>query len=53
MLEKFRSPELSGENIQLEMFSDRPLRSVPELFVIGENMFAVKFDQFGTVAKNI
>ena len=46
-------PELSGESIRLEMFFDRPLRSVTEVIALGERMSTVKVDQFGTVAKNV
>ena len=46
-------PELSGESIRLELFFNRPLRSVTELIVLGERMSTVKNDQFGTVAKNV
>ena len=51
--EKIHYPELSGESIRLELFFDRPLRSVTELIVLGERMSTVKIDQFGTVAKNV
>ena len=51
--ENIHYPELSGESIRLEMFFDRPLRSVTELIVLGERMSTVKIDQFGTVAKNV
>ena len=51
--ENIHYPELSGESIQLEMFFDRPLRSLTELIVLGEKMSTVKIDQFGTVAKNV
>ena len=51
--ESIHYPELSGESIRLEMFFDRPLRSVTELIVLGERMSTVKIDQFGTVAKNV
>ena len=51
--ENIHYPELSGESIRLEMFFDRPLRSVTEVIVLGERMSTVKIDQFGTVAKNV
>ena len=51
--ENIHYPELSGESIRLEMFFDRPLRNVTEIFILGERMSSVKIDQFGTVAKNV
>ena len=45
--------ELSGESIRLEKFSDRSLRNVTEIIVLGELMSTVKIEQFGTVAKNV
>ena len=51
--ENVHYPELSGESIRLEMFFDRSLRNVTEIFVLGERMSTVKIDQFGTVAKNV
>ena len=51
--ENIHYPELSGESIRLEMFSDRPIRNVTEKIVLGERMLTVKIDQLGTVAKNV
>ena len=51
--ENVHYPELSGESIRFEMFFDRSLRNVTEIFVLGERMSTVKIDQFGTVAKNV
>ena len=51
--ENIHYPELSGGSIRLEMFFKRPLRNVTEIIVLGERMYTVKIDQFGTVAKNV
>ena len=48
----FNYLELSGESIRLEVFFDRPLRSVTELIVLGERMSTVEIDQYGMVAEN-
>ena len=48
--ENIHYPELSGESIRLEMFFDHPLGNVTEEITLGERMFTVKIDQFGTVA---
>ena len=51
--ENVHYPELSGENLRLEMFFERPLTNVTKLIVLGERISTVKIDQFGTVAKNV
>ena len=40
--EKVHCPEISGESIRVEMFFDRPLRSVTELIVLGEKRTVLK-----------
>ena len=46
-------PEISGENLCLEMFFERPLTIVTELIFLEERISTVKIDQFGTVAKYV
>ena len=51
--ENINYPELNGESIRLEMFSDRLLRNVTDIIILGERMSTVKINQFGTVTKNV
>ena len=51
--EQLPYPELSGENLRLEMFFQFPLEHVTEVIVLGERLSNVQIDKFGTVAKNV
>ena len=51
--EQLHYPELSGENLRLEMFFQFPLEQVTEVIVLGERLSNVQIDKFGTVAKNV
>ena len=51
--ENFRSPELVGEPLGLELNFTHPLENVTELNVLGERMSSVAVDKFGVVGKNV
>ena len=51
--EQLHYPELSGENLRLEMVFQFPLEQVTEVIVLGERLTNIQFGKFGTVAKNV
>ena len=51
--EHLHYPELSGENLGLEMFFQFSLEQVTEVIDLGERLSNIQIDKLGTVAKKV
>ena len=51
--EHFRSPELIGGPLRLDLYFNSPLENVTQVIVLGERMFSVAVDKFGVLPNNL